>query len=90
MTLHGGSYKRLFLESHLQHLIETFRPLEMDLYDIKELVGVLEPHIKRLEVNELLPPVHHEVSRFGSSANKRCQTFCYRLLRVRRTTLMTF
>ena len=61
MSLHGGSYKRLFLESHLQHLMETFRPLEMDLYDIKELVAVLEPYVKRLVVNELLPPVHAQV-----------------------------
>ena len=61
MHLHGGSYKRLYLESHLQHLLETFRPMEMDLYDVKELLVVLEPYILRLEVNELLPPVLLEV-----------------------------
>lgn len=31
--------------------------MDNDLYDIKELVAVLEPYIKRLEVNQLLPPV---------------------------------
>lgn len=54
---HGGSYKRTFLERHLQSLIETFRPLEMDLYDIKELLTTIEPYIKKLEVTELLPPI---------------------------------
>ncbi len=35
----------------------------MDVYDIKELVCVLEPHIKRLDVTELLPPVVYVVRR---------------------------
>ena len=53
---HGGSYKRLFLEKHLQQCIEKFIPQQTDLFDIKDLLGVLEPYIKRLEVTELLPP----------------------------------
>ena len=53
---HGGSYKRLFLEKHLQSCIEKFIPQQTDLFDIKDLLGVMEPYIKRLEVTELLPP----------------------------------
>lgn len=36
--VHGGSYKRAFLERHLQAQLEAFRPLEMDLFDIKDLL----------------------------------------------------
>ena len=53
---HGGSYKRLFLEKHLQSCIEKFVPQQTDLFDIKDLLQVMEPYIKRLEVTELLPP----------------------------------
>ena len=53
---HGGSYKRLFLEKHLQDCIEKFVPQQTDLFDIKDLLGVMEPFIKRLEITELLPP----------------------------------
>ena len=53
---HGGSYKRLFLEKHLQSCIEAFVPQQTDLFDIKDLLGVMEPFIKRLEITELLPP----------------------------------
>ena len=53
---HGDSYKRLFLEKHLQSCIEKFIPQQTDLFDIKDLLGVMEPYIKRLEVTELLPP----------------------------------
>lgn len=53
---HGGSYKRLFLEKHLQSCIEKFVPQQTDLYDIKDILGAMEPFIKRLEITELLPP----------------------------------
>lgn len=53
---HGGSYKRLFLEKHLQSCIEKFVPQQTDMFDIKDLLNVMEPYIKRLEITELLPP----------------------------------
>ena len=56
VSLHGGSYKRLFLERHLQKNIESFVPQQTDLFDIKDLLNVMEPYIKRLEITELLPP----------------------------------
>ena len=46
----------------LQGLIERFRPVENDLYDIKEMLPIFEPYVKRLEVNELLPHVVMVVS----------------------------
>lgn len=57
VSLHGNSYKRLFLERTLQKSIETFVPQQTDLFDIKDLLNVMEPYIKRLEITELLPPV---------------------------------
>ncbi len=53
---HGGSFKRLFLEKHLQSCIEKYVPLQTDMYDVKDLLGTFEPYIKRLEITELLPP----------------------------------
>ncbi|TRY67387.1 hypothetical protein TCAL_06440 [Tigriopus californicus] len=49
--------RHLYLERHLEGLLESFRPLEMDLYDIKELLPTLEPFIKKLNVTKLLPPI---------------------------------
>ena len=63
VSLHGGSYKRLFLERHLQKNIESFVPQQTDLFDIKDLLNVMEPYIKRLEITELLPPTLLIVSR---------------------------
>ena len=37
--------------------MEKFRPVENDLYDIKEILPIFEPYVKRLEVDELLPHV---------------------------------
>ena len=64
---HGGSYKRLFLEKHLQECIEKFVPQQTDLFDIKDLLGVMEPFIKRLEITELLPPELLLVSSFSQN-----------------------
>ena len=36
--------------------IEQFVPQQTDLFDIKDLLNVMEPYIKRLEITELLPP----------------------------------
>ena len=36
--------------------------MENDLYDIKEILPVFEPYVKRLEVDELLPHVEMVVS----------------------------
>ena len=52
----------MYLEKHIQNLLETFRPLEMDLYDVKELLPVVESYVKRLEITELQPPTIYMVS----------------------------
>jgi hypothetical protein len=58
----------MFLEKHLQNLLETFRPMEMDLYDIKELLATIEPFIRKLEVDSLLTPVVYMVGVISCTA----------------------
>ena len=53
---HGGSWKRLYIEKYIENLIERFRPMQSDMFDIKDLLPTLEPFLKRLEITELLPP----------------------------------
>ena len=53
---HGNSWKRLYVEKYIENLIEKFRPMQSDMFDIKDLLPTLEPFIKRLEITELLPP----------------------------------
>ncbi len=53
---HGGSWKRLYIEKYIENMIEKFRPMHSDMFDIKDLLPTLEPFIKRLEITELLPP----------------------------------
>ncbi|KAJ8391557.1 hypothetical protein AAFF_G00088790 [Aldrovandia affinis] len=54
---YGGSWKRLFFERHLEHLLELFIP------DVSDPATVLEaaPHcsgfVRRLDVGQLLPPI---------------------------------
>ena len=61
-ALHGGSWKRMYLERHLQRFIEKYVPLQTDMFDIKEILPTLEPFIKRLQVDELLAPTVYMVS----------------------------
>lgn len=58
----------------LKGLLEKFRPLENDLYDIKEILHIFEPHVKRLEVRELLTPLVLVVSTFNDahSSHDKC------------------
>ena len=53
---HGNSWKRLYIEKYIENLIEKFRPMQSDMFDIKDLLPTLEPFLKRLEITELLPP----------------------------------
>ena len=62
VALHGGSWKRMYLERHLQRFIEKYVPLQTDMFDIKEILPTLEPFVKRLQVDELLAPTVYMVS----------------------------
>ena len=61
VALHGGSWKRMYLERHLQRFIEKYVPLQTDMFDIKEILPTLEPFVKRLQVDELLAPTVYMV-----------------------------
>ena len=62
VQLHGGSWKRMYLERHLQRFIEKYVPLQTDMFDIKEILPTLEPFVKRLQVDELLAPTVYMAS----------------------------
>ena len=53
----------MFLERHLQRLIENYVPLQTDMFDIKEILPTIEPFLKRLEVRQLLPPTVYMVTK---------------------------
>ena len=57
----------MFLERHLQRLIENYVPLQTDMFDIKEILPTIEPFLKRLEVRQLLPPTVYMVTKLQLS-----------------------
>ena len=61
VALHGNSWKRMFLERHLQRMIEEYIPLQTDMFDIKEILPTVEPFVRRLEIKQLLPPTVYMV-----------------------------
>ncbi|XP_071995904.1 dynein regulatory complex subunit 5 isoform X2 [Engystomops pustulosus] len=58
---YGFSWKRLFFERHLENLIEHFIPDLTDTGPICHMAELTKNFIKRLEIQQLLPPVKVEV-----------------------------
>ncbi|KAM4689857.1 dynein regulatory complex subunit 5 [Rhinophrynus dorsalis] len=54
---YGGSWKRMFLERHLEYLIEHFIPDLTDTGSILETVELSKDYIRKLDIKALLPPV---------------------------------
>ncbi|XP_077138053.1 dynein regulatory complex subunit 5 isoform X1 [Ranitomeya variabilis] len=66
---YGFSWKRLFFERHLENLIELFIP---DLTDTGPMCGTAElskNYIRRLEIQQLLPPVKVEMRKEDEADN---------------------
>uniref|UniRef100_A0A8C5MX89 T-complex-associated-testis-expressed 1 n=1 Tax=Leptobrachium leishanense TaxID=445787 RepID=A0A8C5MX89_9ANUR len=57
---YGGSWKRLYFERHLQNLIVHFIPDFTEVETILEVAQLGKDYIKKLEVQQLLPPVKLE------------------------------
>lgn len=57
---YGSSWKRLFFERHLENLIEGFIPDVMDTRALYEAGELSKDYVKRLDVQQLLPPVKVE------------------------------
>ncbi|XP_053316145.1 dynein regulatory complex subunit 5 [Spea bombifrons] len=63
VSRHGGSWKRLFFERHLQNLIECFIPDLTGPGAILEVAECGRDHVKKLDIQQLLPPVRLEVKK---------------------------
>uniref|UniRef100_A0A8C7WQY9 T-complex-associated-testis-expressed 1 n=1 Tax=Oryzias sinensis TaxID=183150 RepID=A0A8C7WQY9_9TELE len=57
VSVHGHSWKRMFLEKHLENIIELFIPNVTDPQTVLDVVSVCEKYVKRLDISQLLVPV---------------------------------
>jgi hypothetical protein len=53
---YGGSWKRLYLEHHLQEYIEKLIPEEFVQSEVESLVHLCSPYVKRLNIRQLQAP----------------------------------
>lgn len=63
VSRYGSSWKRLFLERHLENLIELFIPDLSDPGAVCSTAELSKNYIRRLEIRQLLPPVRVERGR---------------------------
>ncbi|EHB10888.1 T-complex-associated testis-expressed protein 1 [Heterocephalus glaber] len=54
---HGGSWKRLFFERHLEGLLRCFIPGTTDPSTVLDLLPLCRDFVRNLRVDQLLPPV---------------------------------
>ena len=50
---YGGSWKRLYLERHMQELIENLSPEDFVQSEVESLVHLSSPYVKRLNIWQL-------------------------------------
>ena len=56
MARHGHSWKRMCVEQTIAHQMETFRPHQSDLADLKELCEAVGRLVVMLELQQLISP----------------------------------
>ncbi|KAM5165545.1 dynein regulatory complex subunit 5 [Mantella aurantiaca] len=61
VSRYGSSWKRLFFERHLENLIERFIPEVTETRGVRQAAELGADYVKRLEVQQLLPPVRVEI-----------------------------
>ncbi|XP_045398031.1 dynein regulatory complex subunit 5 [Lemur catta] len=54
---HGGSWKHMFFERHLENLLKHFIPGTTDPAVILDLVPLCRNYVRRIRVDQFLPPV---------------------------------
>ncbi|NWR70975.1 DRC5 protein, partial [Centropus unirufus] len=54
---YGDSWKRMFLERHLENVLRRFIPNTTDPNQVLELIPLCKDYVKKLEVDQFLPPV---------------------------------
>ncbi|KAM5286353.1 dynein regulatory complex subunit 5 isoform 1-T2 [Hipposideros larvatus] len=55
---HGGSWKCMFFERHLENLLKHFIPGTTDPAMILDLLPLCKNYVRRIRVDQFLPPVH--------------------------------
>ncbi|XP_030355234.1 dynein regulatory complex subunit 5 [Strigops habroptila] len=54
---YGGSWKRMFFERHLENILKCFIPNTTDPNQVLELIPLCKDYIRKLEVDQFLPPL---------------------------------
>lgn len=57
VSKHGDSWKRMFFERHLENLLKLFIPGTTDPNVILDLVPLCRNYVRRIHVDQFLPPV---------------------------------
>ncbi|KAG9344666.1 hypothetical protein JZ751_010352 [Albula glossodonta] len=57
ISAYGDSWKRMFFERHLEHLIELFIPDVTNPESVLEAVPLCQGFVRRLDIAQLLPPI---------------------------------
>ncbi|NXL93679.1 DRC5 protein, partial [Alectura lathami] len=54
---YGDSWKRMFFERHLENILKCFVPNTTDPNQVLELIPLCKDYVRKLEVDQFLPPV---------------------------------
>ncbi|XP_042527819.1 dynein regulatory complex subunit 5 [Dipodomys spectabilis] len=57
VAMHGGSWKRMFFERHLENVLRLFIPGTTDPNVILDLIPLCRNYIRRIQMHQFLPPV---------------------------------
>ncbi|XP_069464967.1 dynein regulatory complex subunit 5 [Ambystoma mexicanum] len=65
VSQYGGCWKRLYFERYLENLIERFIPDVTDIGPILEAIPLCQDYVKKLDLQQLLPPVKMNLKKDG-------------------------
>ncbi|XP_023655561.1 dynein regulatory complex subunit 5 [Paramormyrops kingsleyae] len=68
VSAYGHSWKRMYLERHLENAIELFVPDVTDLRSVLGLVPLSKDYVRRLNISQLLPPIKEPEEDDGSDS----------------------
>ncbi|XP_051264607.1 dynein regulatory complex subunit 5 [Dicentrarchus labrax] len=69
VSLYGNSWKQMFFERQMEHIIELFIPDVTESSAVLGMVPLCKNYVKRLEISQLLPPIKEpqkEEDEYGS------------------------
>lgn len=65
MSKYGNSWKRMFFEREIKHLVENFIPNRTEWTKLNEIVRLGAPYVVKLDIQQLLPPIEIEQKEFN-------------------------